>query len=139
MLVKNKELPKSEIPQFVKDNNINFAVDFGPVLVRDGEKQKVTMYGIGEVNEIYARSSIGQVGELHYILMTINGDSMYGNAGTIQDSINYMYEKNCIHAYALDGGKTATMVFNGSLANRPKQRTLSDMICFVSAVPENER
>ncbi len=139
VLVKNKELSKSEIPQFVEDNNINFGVDFGPVLIRDGEKQTVTMYGIGEINEIYARSSIGQVGDLHYILMTINGDSMYGNAGTIRDSINYMYEKNCIHAYALDGGKTATIVFGGELANRPKQRTLSDMICFVSAVPPEDR
>ena len=139
ILVKNKEVPKEDIPAFVEENNINFGVCFGPVLIRDGEKMPAPGYGIGEVSEIYGRSSIGQVGDLHYLLMTINSDSMYGNAGTITDSMNYMYEKNCIHAYALDGGKTATIVFNGELANRPMQRTLSDMICFVSAVPEEDR
>ena len=51
----------------------------------------------------------------------------------------YIYAKGVEKAYALDGGQTSSMVFNGELVNRVdwgNERTMSDIIYFASAVPE---
>lgn len=142
ILTQHGTLKKKEVPQFVEDNDVNFCVAFGPILVQDGVKQKVPQYSLGEINDTYARAAIGQVDELHYILMTINSEGKYGNQGVIADSIKYMYEMNCRDAYALDGGRTASLTLNGKLVNTVNhggERTMSDIISFVSAIPEDER
>ena len=48
-----------------------------------------------------------------------------------------MYLKGVDKAYALDGGQTGELVFNGQVYNRidfDAERTVSDIIYFASAV-----
>ena len=50
-----------------------------------------------------------------------------------------MVEKGCVKAYTLDGGQTATTVFNGQLINPVQfgwEKPISDVIYFATALPE---
>jgi hypothetical protein len=58
---------------------------------------------------------------------------------TLAQATEYIFAKGVEKAYALDGGQTSSMVFNGELVNRVdwgNERTMSDIIYFASAVPE---
>ena len=49
-----------------------------------------------------------------------------------------MLARGCIKAYTLDGGQTATTVFNGQLINPVQfgvEKTISDIIYFATAKP----
>ncbi len=129
--------------QFVDDNDIVFTVSFGPILVDDGELVDFNQnYPIGEVSTHYSRTAIGQIDSLHYLLMTVNF-SDYGDVrtATMSELASFMYQKGCQKAYALDGGQTSVMIFNGELVNHVDwgyERTMSDIIYFCTAVPEEE-
>lgn len=141
-MTRRNELKKEDSQKFIEEHNVNFSLAFGPVLVEDGKKQPVPIYGLGEINDEYSRASFGQVDDLHYILMTMNSEPYCYRTGVIRDSIEIMYDKGCQSAYAIDGGRTASLVFNGKLVNNVNyggERTMSDIIAFVSAVPEYEQ
>ena len=130
---------KTEAEQFVKDNDVTFSVAFGPVLVEDGQKVTTTQYPIGEIEKKYSRTAIGQRDDLHYILMTVNYEGPCQVTCTLAQATEYIFAKGVEKAYALDGGQTSSMVFNGELVNRVdwgNERTMSDIIYFASAVPE---
>ena len=63
---------EGETQKFIEDNDVVFAIAFGPVLVDNGELQYCERYPIGEIDTEYSRSCIGMSDELHYFLMTIN-------------------------------------------------------------------
>ena len=127
--------------EFIKDNDILFSLTFGPVLVDGGEIVTTNSYMIGEVNDTYSRSAIGQTGSCHYFLMTINYG--YGTKGaTIMESAQIMYDKGCENAYALDGGQTAEIVWKGvpyNFIDYGNERAVSDIIYFATALPEEDR
>ncbi len=125
---------------------------FGPVLVRDGKAitdfndVKAAIHGIyltGDV--IVARAAIGQLGELHYLLCTVDGNRGETFGVTLPQLAVALEEKGCINAYNLDGGHSATLVFNDTLVNIPAakddsgaQRIQSDIIYFGTAIPNEE-
>ena len=128
-----------EAKQFIADNNVIFSTAFGPVLVENGEKVTTTQYPIGEIDKKYSRAAIGQKDDLHYILMTVNYEGPCQYTCTLAQATEYIFAKGVQKAYALDGGQTSSMVFNGELVNRVdwgNERTMSDIIYFASAVPE---
>ena len=131
---------KAEAEQFVADNDVVFAVAFGPILVENGQLQQVPdKYPIGEVNNRYSRAVIAQKDDLHYITMTVNFEGPCQTTCTLAQAAEYIYSKDVRMAYTLDGGQTSSMVFNGELVNRVdwgNERTMSDIIYFASAVPE---
>ena len=130
---------KAEAEKFVQDNDAVFSVAFGPILVEDGQKVTTTQYPIGEIEKKYSRTAIGQRDDLHYILMTVNYEGPCQVTCTLAQATEYIYAKGVEKAYALDGGQTSSMVFNGELVNRVdwgNERTMSDIIYFASAVPE---
>ena len=130
---------KAEAEQFVEDNDVVFSVAFGPILVENGQKVTNAKYPIGEIEKKYSRTAIGQRDELHYILMTVNYEGPCQVTCTLAQATDYIYAKGVEKAYALDGGQTSSMVFNGELVNRVdwgNERTMSDIIYFASAVPE---
>jgi len=132
---------KAEAEQFVKDNDVVFSVAFGPVLVENGEIVETTQYPIGEIQKNYSRAAIGQRGELHYVLMTINYEGPCQVTTTLAHAAEILFSKGVEKAYTLDGGQTSSMVFNGELVNRVdwgNERTMSDIIYFASAVPNKE-
>lgn len=131
---------KAAAEQFVADNDVVFAVAFGPILVENGQLIPVPdKYPIGEVNNNYSRAAIAQKDDLHYITMTVNFEGPCQKTCTMAQAAEYIYAKDVRMAYTLDGGQTSSMVFNGELVNRVdwgNERTMSDIIYFASAVPE---
>ncbi|MBR3308097.1 MAG: phosphodiester glycosidase family protein [Lachnospiraceae bacterium] len=133
---------EEEMKKYIKEKDITFSLAFGPVEVYEGKLCKInTAYPLGEVNDRYSRSAIGQRGERHYLLMNINNNK--GFPGTnIYDAAQLMYEKGCYNAYALDGGQTAEIVFQNriyNMLNHNHERMVSDIIYFCTALPENDR
>lgn len=118
------------------DIQIVNAFMFGPVLVQKGELVQVSEeYGYNPTgNE--PRTAIGQTGPLSYVLVIAEGRTEESEGVTQQELADFMFELGCVEAYNLDGGNSATMVFNGELYmdKDPKtERTQSDIIYFASA------
>jgi len=132
---------EGEAQKFMDDNNCTFCIAFGPVLVDNGQLRTVEAYPIGEINTTYSRAAIGQLGERHYFLMTINYEGDYNKTSTIHQLGEFMYQKGCTKAYTLDGGQTSVMVMQGQTLNKVDwgtERIMSDIIYFATAIPEEE-
>ena len=132
---------EGETQQFIDENNVVFAIAFGPVLVDNGELQYCESYPIGEINTEYSRSCIGMTDDLHYLLMTINHTPDARPRATINELARYIYSKGVQKAYTLDGGQTAEIVMFGAPINHVDfgfERTVSDIIYFATAIPDEE-
>ena len=130
-----------DVEQYLKDNDVIFGISFGPILVENGELQTISSYAVGEIDAQYSRAAIGQKGERHYLLMTIGQEGNLMRRCTINKSAEIIFNKGVDSAYALDGGQTATMVMQGRTVNRvdwDEERTMSDIIYFATALPEEE-
>lgn len=128
-----------QVQAFVDEHDINFSLAFGPVLVDEYQLVEHTWYGVGEINEGYARSALCQMAPLHYIVATANTTGAYQDIPTVANFAKHIAATGCRMAYCLDGGQTATIVMNDTLINRPvygQQRKISDIIYFATAVPE---
>ena len=126
------------ISAFIQENDILFSLAFGPVLVLDGEAVECRWYPMGEVHEGYSRAGIGQMGERHYLYMSLN----HGNQEarwTINQFAQHFAERPVQTAYALDGGQTQEIYFCGSCYSWMDfgvERPVSDIIYFATAIPE---
>lgn len=132
-----------EAQTYVDDNGIRFTLAFGPILVENGERCEPQDYQLGEVNGNFSRAALCQMGELHYLLITVNGEGAHYNYPTIHAFAARVAELGCEKAYALDGGQTATIAMNGELINQVNygsQRQISDIIYFATALqnPDGE-
>ena len=132
-------LTTEAVQQYVDENHINFSLAFGPILVDNYELQNHTWYGVGEINEGYARAALCQMDSLHYLVVTANTTGVHQTIPTVAMFAKNIAATGCRMAYCLDGGQTATIVMNNELVNRPvygQQRKISDIIYFATAVPE---
>ena len=136
------ELMKAgETEKFIKDNNVVFAIAFGPVLVDKGELQYCASYPIGEIDMEYSRSCIAQKDTLHYFLMTINHTDDARPRANINELARFVHSKDVIKAYTLDGGQTAEIVMMGGPVNKVdfgNERAVSDILYFATAIPSQE-
>ena len=133
---------EGEAERFIQENDVLFAVAFGPVLVDNGELQYCSAYPIGEINTEYSRSCIAMTGDLHYLLMTINHTPDARPRATINELARIIYSKNVWKAYTLDGGQTAEIIMMGGPINHVdfgEERAVSDIIYFATAIPEEVR
>ena len=130
---------QAQAEQLIKDNGVDFSICFGPVIVDNGEDVTPAMYPWGEINDTYARSAIGQLGERHYLTLNINCKSPnYYYLATLQDATDAMLAHGVYTAYALDGGQTAETIVNGVMINPVQfgqERMISDIIYFCTAIP----
>lgn len=132
-------LTTQAVQQYVDENNINFSLAFGPILVDNYQLQEHSWYGVGEINEGYARSALCQMDSLHYLVVTANTTGVHQTIPTVAMFAKNIAATGCRMAYCLDGGQTATIVMNNELVNRPvygQQRKISDIIYFATAAPE---
>lgn len=130
---------EDEVQRYLDENDVTFAISFGPILVDNGELRQYDSYPLGEINKTYSRAAIGMLDDLHYLLMTINYEGDCGTTSTVNQEAQFMYNKGCTKAYALDGGQTSTMVMQGKTLNKVdwnNERTMSDIIYFATAIPE---
>lgn len=120
------------------ENPIYQTVNFGPVLVRDGEvvDPKSVQENCRWRNP---RSAIGQTGKLEYIIVAVEGRAEDSKGLTTLDLAELMKQLGCTQAYNLDGGQSSIMVFHNKIYNRisnGNERTFSDILYFGSALPQ---
>lgn len=143
LMTKSWEVGAEDAAAFVEEHDVSFSLGFGPAIIENGEKLPLPNYLVGEFYDDYPRAAIGEVDDLHYILMTVGKEGPRENQTvTLPEAVDYILEKGVQTAYSLDGGRTANMTFHGELTNDPKyreERTMSDLIYFASAIPESER
>lgn len=136
---KGEILDKAAAESYVKENDILFSLAFGPVLIENGVNVCPDAYPIGEIHDTYSRAAIAQLGELHYLLVTINYEGPYIAASTIGDMAKTLEDMGVETAYTLDGGQTGTIIMNDEVINNVdygEQRNISDIFYFATALPD---
>lgn len=130
---------EGEAEKFIEDNDVLFAIAFGPILVENGEATVTKSYPVGEVMQRYTRASIGQFETLHYLLMTAGFEDNLYNVMDINGAAQVMASKGVERAYAVDGGQSAVIYFKDGPFNHVdfgEERTQSDIIYFATAIPD---
>ncbi len=121
---------------YEEGHQIMQAFTFGPVLVQDYLRLAMDQeYGYNPTGK-EPRAAIGQIGSLHYVLVVAEGRSDDSKGVTHQELADFMYDLGCIEAFNLDGGNSATLIFNNGffMGNRSfgNERDQSDIIYFAS-------
>ncbi len=132
-------LDQAAAEAYVKEKDILFSLSFGPVLIEDGVNVCPDSYPIGEIHDTYSRAAIAQLGERHYLLVTVNYEGPYIAASTVGQLAQTLLDMGCPKAYTLDGGQTGTIVMNDAVINNVdygEQRNISDIIYFATAMPD---
>ena len=127
-----------EAEAYIRENDIDFSVAFGPSVLENGVINVPYNYRWGENYNTYARAVLSQVGQLHYLFLCANCRAEGYDRFTMEEAAELMVSHGCTMAYALDGGQTAEVIFRGQTVNRPEfnfERQVSDVICFASALP----
>ncbi len=122
--------------------------NFGPALIKDGVLLESPQYYVDNGNRYNIRSTseprcaIGQLGELEYMFVVVDGRIKASDGCSTQELGQWMLEQGCVQAYNLDGGNSALMWFNGenySKKSVKSERSVSDFIYISTAVmPEEE-
>ncbi len=132
---------EAEAQRFIDEHRVRFSLSFGPVLVDRGVDVTPYDYPLGEVRDTYARCAIGQLGERHYLAMTINCESPdHYVYVTLRQAADSMIAHGCFNAYTLDGGQTGSILIGGRLINPVQfgeERLMSDIFYFSTALSES--
>ncbi|GHU10621.1 exopolysaccharide biosynthesis protein [Spirochaetia bacterium] len=105
--------------QEIRDQRYEWAFEFGPVLIMNGEKTALNSYSGG----LAPRSAIGQTREGHILLVVVDGRQASSIGATYQDIQTILYANGAINAIELDGGSSSCMVYQGKLVNSPSEGT----------------
>lgn len=136
----NQFASNDEAQRFLDENNVMFSLSFGPVILDNGVDVTPYTYPLGEVRDTYARCCFGQLGERHYLAMTINVLSPdYYVYVTLRQAADSMIAHGCKQAYTLDGGQTGSIILGNELINPVQfgvEREMSDIFYFATAIPE---
>lgn len=132
---------EEEAEKFIEDNHVRFSLAFGPILVDDGKNVTPDTYPLGEINDVYSRAAVCQMGQLHYLFVNSTGEPKKGivNRQTVRDFAEHLVQFGCEKAYALDGGQTTVIAMDGELISFPDygtQRQISDILYFATALPD---
>lgn len=106
--------------------------DFGPDLIKDYE---IVNYGDGWYKEGKdPRTAVGQKGPLEYVVIVADGRSSKSEGIAFYDLALEFQKLGCQWAYALDGGGSTTLYFNGQVINEPSdwngERLVTDILYF---------
>ena len=133
-----KSDPDKMAAEIKSEEMIVNAFTFGPALVSEGNLLTCdTQYGYNPGGK-EPRMAIGQTGPLSYVLVLAEGRNKDSEGVTHQELADFMFDLGCIEAFNLDGGNTATMVFNGGYyqtgRSSTNERAQSDCIYFATTV-----
>ena len=109
-------------------------LSFGPALIEDGDIVVDENEEVSQAKTSNPRTAIGQVDELHYIVVVADGRTSQSEGLSLYELAQVMKEYNCTTAYNLDGGGSSTMYFNGEVINNPtsggsiEERSVSDIV-----------
>ena len=129
---------KEAIAVFQSEHEIVNGFFFGPALVIDGEKQEIPKDYQFDPNQKNPRAGIAQLVALTYAMVLVHGRTDASEGVTMAEFASIMEELGAQQAYNLDGGNSATLVFNGQVYNDKPQaeRSVTDIIYFASATGE---
>ena len=135
MFVKPK---KGEVPEIIDGKKIINAFYFGPILVENGEvPDQFTNFKYLEPDKCYCRSAICQIGPLHYKLILTTMQETHSTTGLpLRAFARICRDEGAQSAYNLDGGRSASLIFHGELANssdKKEPRDVTDIVYFASA------
>ncbi|HCC07897.1 MAG TPA: exopolysaccharide biosynthesis protein [Clostridiales bacterium] len=100
----------------MKKYKIRDAVSFGPALIINGKTMiKKGNGGMG----INPRTAIGQTQDGTVLLLVIDGRREDSIGATLKDVQNILLEYGAYNASNLDGGSSATMIYDNKLINKP--------------------
>lgn len=107
---------------------VKTAIGGGPVLVRDGKRQRIQpsdfdsdsdSYKFSSMTERHPRSAIGW-NDNYFFLVQVDGRQRNWSVGlSLNELAAYLVELGCREAMGLDGGGSATFWYNGQVRNRP--------------------
>ena len=110
-------------------------LSFGPALVIDSQVNPDKSSRVWQSKSSHPRTAIGQVSELHYIVIICDGRTNESKGMTLLQLAEQFEERGCVTAYNLDGGGSATMVFGDRVVNNPtgsgqsiRERGISDIV-----------
>jgi exopolysaccharide biosynthesis protein len=106
-------------------------LSFGPELVRDGKVlSDIGTFEIGDVlrngqkpsiQGRHPRTGIGMIGPGHFVVIVVDGrDPGYSRGVTMFEFARMFVDAGAKAAYNLDGGGSATMIFDGTVVNQPR-------------------
>jgi len=108
---------------------------FGPILVDNGEAAPIyEKYMISTSDETREpRTAIGWAGGNHYVFIVADGrrDGWSEKGMTLQELQQVFLEEGALVAYNLDGGGSATLIFEGERLNQAsgaRERPVSDIV-----------
>ena len=93
------------------------AIEFGPFLIIDGERQDVERNVVGGYTGA-ARSAIAQRRDGIILFLVTNG--YHGRGATMGELIDALEKYGAYNAANLDGGASATLTIDGELVNSPR-------------------
>ncbi len=105
----------------VWDKGAMHVLTFGPTLVKNGEiaVDINTEVGLAWSGTNNPRCAIGYVSEGHYLIIVVDGRCDQSPGTSLWELADIFRELGAETAYNLDGGGSATMIFNGKLINTP--------------------
>lgn len=95
------------------EKGVRDAVSFGPALIVNGVPAEVS----GTSGGVNPRTVLGQRADGAVLMLVIDGRQAHSLGATYKDCIDVMLKYGAINAGNLDGGSSATMVYNGEVIN----------------------
>lgn len=99
------------------DIGIRDAVNWGPVLVKNGEPCVVPSESVNP--GFHPRSAIGQRADGSVILLVIDGRQAHSLGASYDDLVEVMVEYGAVNAANLDGGMSSYMVYEDEVITSP--------------------
>ena len=112
---------KDYTAQAVLGKGAMHVLTFGPTLVLNGQiaVDENTEVGLAWSKTGNPRCAIGYVSEGHYLIIVVDGRCDQSIGTSLYELADVFCELGAKTAYNLDGGGSATMIFNGRLINTP--------------------
>ena len=130
-IIKEKEVTAQQL----YDEGAWQVLTFGPALVEGGEAAVKEGEDVAAHMASNPRTAIGIIDELHYVFIVSDGRTKASAGLSLLELAQVMIDLGVTTGYNLDGGGSATMVFNGKVVNKPtssgssiKERGVSDIV-----------
>jgi len=116
-------------------NGAEQVLSFGPGLIENGQVSVTSSEEVGKAKASNPRTALGVIDELHYVLVVSDGRTSESTGLSLYQLATFMKTLGVTTAYNLDGGGSSTMVFNGTVINKPttngskiSERSVSDIV-----------
>lgn len=127
--------PSTVTAQELVNQGVWQAFSFSPGLVSEGKVSVSTDAEVGRAMASNPRTAIGLIDNNHYLFVVSDGRTQESEGLSLYQLAQFMKSLGAKTAYNLDGGGSSTMVFQGSLINKPttsgrdiRERKVSDIV-----------